>query len=79
MEQRCDNIEEKNYETSSEVYELRQRVEKLEVDLADQTDCGLRNHLSVHNIPLTKPRESWDETKAVLDEFLKKNVSADTD
>ena len=63
VEQRCDNMEEKNFETSSEVYELRQKVEKLEFDLADQTDRGLRNHLSVHNIPLTKPRETWDSAR----------------
>ena len=55
--------------------ELKREVKGLKLDLAEQIDRGLRNCLTVHNVPLTKQRESWDETKAVLAKFLSTEVS----
>ena len=75
VEQRCNDIEEKHFETSAEVEELRKEVKGLKLDLASQTDRGLRNSLTIHNIPYSKERETWNETEAVLATFLSKNVS----
>lgn len=67
---RCATLESSAEARDVKLASAEEKIRLLERAMDEQVDRGLRNTISFFNIPITKERESWDETTAVLANFL---------
>ena len=61
---RCGNMEGNTFQADERVAALEGRVGNHTNLLNDQIDRRLRKQLSIHNIPMAKAKEYWDETNS---------------
>ena len=56
---------------------LEERCKDQESKMAEQIDRSMRNSITIHNLPISKPRETWAETAAEVAKFLMQHLPGD--
>ena len=58
------------------VNDLTEKVNALELSLAEETDCAMRASISIHNLPKNNNEKTWDDT-ARATSTGRRNVSSE--
>ena len=68
--ERCNNMEENILKNEGDIAELFEQNIQLKAALAEQVDRGLRNNVTVCEIPRAATERSWNDTRKVLADNL---------
>ena len=70
ISERCNNMEENILKNQEDIGELFEQNIQLKAALAEQIDRGLRNNVTVCEIPRAATERTWNDTRKVLADNL---------